>query len=150
MNCYSFRLRNNSDLQEVVNSLPTQNTYWLRDELNQKTISKLEGSSPLNEYDWEGRIFSDSYEFRYQRRNEDFKCLYTSLGDEDWPEQQISCKKQNIAFASEEPRAYYVESLKAIVRGESVFKNKHAQILMKEYVFTDNVGGVGYFLCGVR
>lgn len=150
MKCYSFRVKNLSELQKVIEKLSDNNAFWLREELDQKTISKCDESRAISYKDWEGRIFSEDYEFRYKHHGNDYKCLFTTKVDEEWPHQQVACKQQEIAFVSKEPRAYYVENLKAIVKGESVFRSKEAQLLMKEFVFTDEVGGKGYFLCGVR
>lgn len=149
MKCYSFQLTS-SELEAVITNLNAPTIYWLREELDKKTIGYLYNSRELSENDISGRIFNDSFEFRYRKKSNGYTCLFTTTGNESWPEQFTACKKQSVEPLSNDSRAYYVKDLKAIVKGESVFKNKDInKILIKEFAFTDDIGGSGYVLYGV-
>lgn len=149
MICHSFQLTKD-ELITVITKLNAPSAYWLREELDKKTVGYLRDSRELNENDFSGRIFTESYEFRYRKIGNKFTCLFTTVGNETWPEQYSHCKKQRVKPLSNKPRAYYVKDLKAIVKGESIFKGQDVnKILIKEFSFTDQVGSTGYVLCGV-
>ena len=150
MIAYSFTITDGL-FSNLVNGLGKGETkYCLRESLQEKEIGIFEDMN-FSELESSGRIFTDTWELRYRKIENQFNCLLVS--DETLHDgfENISFQSQEVKALYDIPKAYFVESLKAIVKGESIFKeDKFAQVLMKEYQFTDAVGGSCYRLCGVR
>jgi hypothetical protein len=153
MKVYSFTLDNIEQLQtfleKVINIEP--DCYWLREHLQYKRLGRIAAFSPFTKYDLSGRVFSPSFEWRYQQAGNRYRCLLATESAElasllDGMEVE-TCQ---VALVYDKPKEIFVRGLEHLVQPPSVFMSETARLLVKEYEFQDEIGGKGYILCGVR
>lgn len=152
MKSYSFNVTYDQ-LQKLLISLINQdkNLIWLREHLLGKQIDKFNNLTPFEDKDLKGRIFSESLELRYQKKDDTYKCLLIGIDLELLlSELNFKFNSIDIKICHSTPKSYFVASLKSIVKGNSIFKDKDAQVLIKEFEFKDEIGGKGFYLCGVK
>ncbi|WP_144974874.1 hypothetical protein [Geobacillus sp. C56-T2] len=128
--------------------------WWLREHLEYKRLDRVEDLPPFdkNGLDLAGRVFSSSVEWRYEKEGSVYRCLLASLQ----PTTTLSTPSRgevetmNVSSLYEEPKEIFVRSLTALMgnREEDVADGK-VRVLVREYAFTDGIGGTGYMLCGV-
>ncbi|HFJ9404080.1 TPA: hypothetical protein ACGW3F_003163 [Bacillus paranthracis] len=151
MKCYAFQLKSTDQLQEYIDGLCRLNNevYWLRETLSEKVIYPLHDKKQLNQFDINGRIFSESFEFRYRVNTHDVKCIFVV---NEFPDNFVNLDYKVSSMEIKEQdgeRQLFVQGLKDIVRGETIFQDEERALLcMKEYQFED--GSFGYRLCGVK
>ncbi|OZM56248.1 hypothetical protein CIB95_12555 [Lottiidibacillus patelloidae] len=145
---YAF-LASEEKFLQLISSIQNHDTFWLRNSLETKEIGFYNKMHQLTEFDRDGRLFTESWELRYQRNGDYFNCLLVSEQEMEENLEGIEFNNQNLEELNPRAKAYIVESLGAIVKSETVFKDEVAKILIKEYKFNDEYGGLGYRLCGV-
>jgi hypothetical protein len=150
---YAFSLADINQLQSFLDSLLSAEgeCYWLREHLRYRRLDKAKALPPLTAHDLSGRLFSSSFEWRYERTVDRYRCLFTAESDEfAFLLEGIEVQTYEAKFVYSKPKEMFVRELKHLMDPETFPTSEIVRLLVKEYKFCDPVGGKGYMLCGVR